>query len=377
MTTPHDRDPHRPTAGRIARWIAIAVAGLAGLSAMQAWLAMPRNAPGGWVADWSFAVGPWLALLLLCLPAWGALAMLRRSRLPRAIQSVSVPLLAATVVAAHAALVAPLRPGFADLVQHVSGWRLYRASLAEHVVSDALVCALLLVVWHLATARAALRTREAAALRLSAELAESELRALKLQLQPHFLFNALNALAGSIRPDPALAERMAERLSEFLRMALRASGRQEVTLADELAMVGAYLEIHEMRFGERLRVQYRIEADATAALLPPLLLQPLVENAVTHGMGTAGGEMALEAERDGEWLRVRVVDPGTGGGTALVKGEGVGLANCRARLRQMYGDDAILELSRTPSGSCAEMVLPFRAGPAAQARWSAPTLAEA
>jgi len=169
-----------------------------------------------------------------------------------------------------------------------------------------------------------------------AQLARAELYALKAQLRPHFLFNTLNAISSLIRDEPLKAETMLSRLGDLLRITLRDHRADEVPLADELAFVDGYLEIEQARFGERLRVTRHIDPAALDALVPHLVLQPLVENAVRHGVGPrlAGGTVELRAERRGGTLALEVRDDGVG---AAAFAEGVGLANTRARLAHLYG----------------------------------------
>ncbi len=211
-----------------------------------------------------------------------------------------------------------------------------------------------------ATRRGYARERRAA--ELERMLAEARLTGLARQLHPHFLFNTLNTIVEFVRSDPARAEEMVLDLSELLRHSLRAADRHVVPLAEELELLERYLDIQRARFGERLRVERRIEAQALAAGVPVLLLQPLVENALLHGLDQtdAAVTVTIAATARAGRLTLAVHDdaPATPGSTA---GEGIGLANCRERLEALYG--AAFEFSAGPragGGFAVDFVLPFQ-----------------
>jgi len=225
---------------------------------------------------------------------------------------------------------------------------------------------LLLVERRVARATAAARQQEqiAAAGRL---LAEARLRALQAQIEPHFLYNTLANVLGLIDTRPAQARHMLERFIDYLRASLAASRAESATLGGELDQAGAYLDVLGVRMGERLR--YRIEADAACRLLPiaPMLLQPLVENAVMHGIEPKleGGEIVVRARVDGPNLCVEVADSGLGLGMAPPRpGGGVGLHNLRERVRQLHGAQAQLQLfDNQPCGVIARLLLPLTVPP--------------
>jgi hypothetical protein len=183
------------------------------------------------------------------------------------------------------------------------------------------------------------REREQQASLLESRLNQARLRALQAQLQPHFLFNTLNGIATLVRRDPATAEEMLLSLSDLLRIALSSSHRQEIRLREEMDFIGRYLAIQRMRFGDRLRVTEEIDASAMDCLVPSLLLQPLVENAIQHGLEPSGkpGELCIAGARDGEWLRLTVEDDGVGLQPGRGNRAGVGLANVRERLAALHG----------------------------------------
>ncbi len=204
--------------------------------------------------------------------------------------------------------------------------------------------------------------REAHASRLAAQLAEARLGALRMQLNPHFLFNSLNALLVLVREkNTAAASQMLELLSDVLRQALRTNPRPEVPLSEELRFLEQYLAIEQVRFGDRLRVQWSIEDRARSSVVPGFILQPIVENAIKHGIARRAdaGRVEISARVREVYLELAVRDDGVGKGASAA--EGVGLSNTRERLRMLYGSDASV-IIRTPASGGTEVVLriPFR-----------------
>lgn len=209
------------------------------------------------------------------------------------------------------------------------------------------------------------REREIAATRLHSQLADARLRALKSQLQPHFLFNTLNAISTLMHRDMEAADRMLIRLSDMLRTSLLHAGTQEMTLEKEIDSLRPYLEIQEIRFGEMLSIHVEVPSDLETVLVPHLVLQPLVENAVQHGTSArrGPGEIWIRAAADGRKLRIEVQDTGHGTpeGWDSASTEGVGLENTRARLRQLYGNDSSLRAVNAPAGGfLVTVLLPLR-----------------
>ncbi len=208
------------------------------------------------------------------------------------------------------------------------------------------------------------KARERREAELEARLAQARLHALRMQLNPHFLFNTLNSIASLVHEQPQ-AEEMIEALSDLLRLTLNASDRQEVALREELHFLERYLLIEQIRFGKRLLVEKQIDVSALDALVPILILQPLVENAVKHGIESqiAPGVIRITAERAGASLLLQVKDNGRGL-AASAKGqltEGVGLSNSRSRLRELYGGRASLALKPGAAGGfLAEIQIPWR-----------------
>ena len=212
------------------------------------------------------------------------------------------------------------------------------------------------------------RERDLLTSQLEGQLAKSHLQALKSQLQPHFLFNTLHSISALMLTDVVAADRMMSRLSDLLRMSLEGDGTQITTLSRELEFVNGYLEIEKIRFEDRLTVVLDIAADTLDAQVPHLLLQPLVENAVRHGVSrlSSGGEIRIAASHRERSLRLQIRDNGPGlvgpaGGQS--KG-GLGLGSTRERLRTLYGDDQELDIRNAAEGGVEVNVrIPFFADP--------------
>ena len=209
------------------------------------------------------------------------------------------------------------------------------------------------------------REREIHASELKAQLVKAQLSALKMQLQPHFLFNTLNAIMVLVRQQRGRqAEEMLARLSDLLRCVLEDVEAQQIPLRRELEYLRLYLSIEQVRFQDRLGIEITADDTALDAAVPHMGLQPIVENAVRHGIGrvAAAGIIRISALRTGQTLIIRVADDGPGLGPAdLAEGRGIGLANTRARLHQLYGDEASLKLENGERGVVATMTMPYRA----------------
>jgi len=203
---------------------------------------------------------------------------------------------------------------------------------------------------------------ERSALQLEARLADARLDALRMQLHPHFLFNTLNAVSTLVHRDANAADEMIGNLSELLRATLDTTA-QEIPLRQELHFLDRYLEIQQVRFGDRLQVEKEIDAAALDMNVPTLILQPLVENAIRHGIEpqTGQGKLHISASRDDNALHLRVRDNGSGSKPASEAKDGIGIANTRSRLRQLYGQAAQLTLTRAVDGGfIAAIDLPCR-----------------
>jgi two-component system, LytTR family, sensor kinase len=231
-----------------------------------------------------------------------------------------------------------------------------------------LFCVLLVGIAHAVVYYRRYRERERAAERLAAGLTEARLQALKMQLQPHFLFNTLNAISALIPADARPARRMVAHLGDLLRIALEHEETQEVTLREELAFLEPYLEIEQARLGDRLTVVTDIAPETLDALVPHLMLQPLVENAIRHGIAPRieAGMVTISSSlgADDRSLHLEVRDDGPGIGLPGAGGrKGVGLSNIQARLEQLYGATHRLALDNHPDGGLVvRIVLPLRGG---------------
>lgn len=197
---------------------------------------------------------------------------------------------------------------------------------------------------------------------LERSLAQAKLQALQMQLNPHFLFNSLHAIAELMHRDVKAADRMLTRLSELLRLALDTSNTQTVSLRHEIEFLRRYLEIEQTRFGDRLQVSIEIDEETLPAKVPNLVLQPLVENSIRHGIEPQSlpGRITLRAQRQGSRLQLIVEDNGRGLPPAIARREGIGLTNTRARLHELYGGQAQLEVvAGSERGVRATVVLPW------------------
>lgn len=202
---------------------------------------------------------------------------------------------------------------------------------------------------------------------LKAALATSQLNALKMQIHPHFLFNTLNSISALIHKDQKAADKMVARLGDFLRMTLESSGEREVSLKQEMDFVGRYLEIESVRFQDRLVVKMDIDQETLSARVPNLILQPIVENAIKHGISQQESveSLIISSKRQGDRLQIRVEDggprlqPSNGNGKGS-KSVGIGLANTRARLAHLYEGNYHFEIKNAvPHGVIVTLEIPF------------------
>lgn len=200
---------------------------------------------------------------------------------------------------------------------------------------------------------------------LRAQLAQAQLRALKMQLHPHFLFNTLHSISSLVLEDPPKANSMIARLGDFLRLTLDHSDQQLVTLKEETEFVRCYLEIEQVRFADRLTVEFKVEPATLSAEVPHLILQPLVENAIQHAIAphATPGRIEINATRHDNSLRLEVKDtgPGIGATNNSIEGHGLGLSNIRARLERLYGSNFSVEMTNGSSqGLTVTVMIPFR-----------------
>ncbi|HEX7174864.1 MAG TPA: histidine kinase [Pyrinomonadaceae bacterium] len=215
------------------------------------------------------------------------------------------------------------------------------------------------------------RQGELRASQLEARLSQAQLQALKMQLHPHFLFNTLHSISSLVHKDPEAADKMLARLGDFLRMTLENSGAQEVKLKQELEFLRCYLEIERIRFRDRLTTEMNIDPKSLDTRVPNLILQPIVENAIRHGVAprSAPGRIEIESKQHNGTLRIEVRDNGPGllpnqRADGLLH-KGLGLANTKARLEQLYGAAHRLELAENPGGGLlVALEIPTRREPA-------------
>ncbi len=238
----------------------------------------------------------------------------------------------------------------------------YTGALSSYLHVDLLVYWSCAGALHALESQRRLRERERAAARIETQLAEARLANLRLQLQPHFLFNTLHSIGSLVRAgDGPAAIDMLSGLSELLRYSLENAGRERVPLSEELEVTQRYLEIQRTRFSDRMQVTYDIEADARQAAVPTLLLQPLVENAVRHGIAASvsGGTLAVRARLEKADLVLEVRADGPPLAPDWRARRGVGLTSTRDRLAQLDGEHASLDLRDVPGGVLTTVRLPF------------------
>lgn len=239
--------------------------------------------------------------------------------------------------------------------------------LHTRLLFDLLIYAAILSVGYAVEYHDRFRARALEASRLEAELAQSELHALRMQLQPHFLFNTLNTISILTETDPRTARTMLGQLGDLLRATLEHAGAQEVRLGQEVEFLRSYLAIERTRFSDRLRVQLDLDPATLPAWVPNLVLQPLVENAIRYAIAprAAAGSLTVGSTQVDGRLELRVEDDGPGFGRSTVpSGAGVGISNTRARLERLYGPRASVSTEDRPGGgSVVTISLPFHTGP--------------
>ncbi len=241
----------------------------------------------------------------------------------------------------------------------------YRAYFGFGFYIDLIIASLIVIALHALLYYQNFRASELAQSSLKTQLAQAQLRALKMQLHPHFLFNTLHSISSLVLEDPAKANSMIARLGDFLRLTLENSDQQLVSLKEETEFLRCYLEIEQVRFGDRLALAFELEPQTLSAQVPHLILQPVVENAIQHAIAPRAtrGHINIEAKRLNSLLRLEVRDNGAGisSNGDLLGIEGLGLSNVRARLHQMYGSDFRFELMNARDGGLTVvMEIPFQ-----------------
>ncbi|MEW6130361.1 MAG: histidine kinase [Acidobacteriota bacterium] len=248
---------------------------------------------------------------------------------------------------------------------------LFRHLLFFNLPTGFMAYGVILLVAHVINYYKRYQQEEVKASHLKAELAEAklqiteaELQSLKMQLHPHFLFNTLNSISALLDEDAQAADEMLARLGDFLRLTLENSGAQTVTLQEELEFLRRYLDIEQVRFQDRLQVQFDIEPQTLSAQVPNMILQPMIENAIRHGIAEriSGGRIEIRARNQNAKLLLEIKDDGAGlhSNPATSNGQGVGLANTRARLQQIYGALHRFELvNAEEGGTLVTLEIPF------------------
>jgi len=241
----------------------------------------------------------------------------------------------------------------------------YRAYFAFGFYIDLIIALLIVITVHALIYYQSFRASELAQSSLKTQLAQAQLRALKMQLHPHFLFNTLHSISSLVLEDPPKANSMIARLGDFLRLTVDNSEQQSVTLKEETEFLRCYLDIEQVRFGDRLTVAFDLEPQTLSAEVPHLILQPVVENAIQHAIAPRAerGRINIEAKRLNGLLRVAISDngPGISSNAKLLGKKCVGLSNVRTRLQQIYGSDFRFELMNASHGGLTVvMEIPFQ-----------------
>src|SRR2546430_11888708 len=236
----------------------------------------------------------------------------------------------------------------------------YRAYFGFGFYIDLIIALLIVIAAHALLYYQNFRASELTQSSLKTQLAQAQLRALKMQLHPHFLFNTMVSIESLVLEDPPKANSMIAQLGDFLRLTLENSNQQLVSLKEETEFLSCYLEIEQVRFGDRLTVALELEPQTLSVQVPHLILQPVVENAIQHAIAprTARGHINIEAKRLNNLLRLEVRDdgPGIASNGDFLGAEGEGLNNVRARLHQIYGSDSHFELMNAKAGGITDMM---------------------
>ena len=371
---------------RIARKVAIVATALGLWGALVLLFAAPLALTGqvSWRQAVSFGASFW-ALWLLFLPAVAWLSFRFPIERRRLLRSVGLHVLACLLmVGANQATfraVARLSPSpqRSETPGRSPGSKTDRrlpgppgafgAFLGLRAALDVLVYWSLVGVCQAITNFRSSQERERRAAELEASLTSARLQALRMQINPHFLFNTLNSIAALVYVNPRAADEMLGDLSELLRRSLDSMEEQEIPLAQELEFIGAYISIEQKRFGERLRLEQSVPDELMKALVPALILQPLVENAIRHGIEPRRGPglISIEAKQEDKHLHLIVRDNGRGLPGADLNNSarrGIGLANIQARLQGLYGQDQSFSFGRAePQGCRVDIHLPFHLEP--------------
>jgi signal transduction histidine kinase len=326
---------------------------VAGFSALSLWI---RSTSG------EIKLGPgWFWVTLGMVPVWAAVTppilwLSRRFPLERATWRLAVVVHVAAllvVLAADGAINLVMSPG-AGAVPLTYWQQIWRYSFIDAFFYGGVV-----LVEHAGRYYRLYLDRRVRASELEAQVSRAQLQALQMQIRPHFLFNTLNTISGLVRADQkTAATTMLAGLGDLLRTLLRSDGAQEIPVHQEVALIERYLQIEQVRFGDQLAVEVSVDPAVEDALVPNLILQPLVENAVRHGVGATTGRVAVRVRGDGATLRMEVTDSGDAA-TQAADSLGIGLSNTRARLERLYAGVHRFELAQTPAGTSAIIEIPL------------------
>jgi hypothetical protein len=315
-----------------------------------------------------FAVPISVAYGFLCLSAWYASRGLPINR----VDMIRVVVTAFAAAFVSSALWLLASRGWLSTVGGFARWggdpaSVFKRSAPTLFAFGFLLYLLAIAVSYLGAAYEASREAERRGLQLQVQAREAELRALRAQIDPHFLFNSLQSISALTTVDPAAARRMCLLLADFLRDTLALGSRSRIPLSSEIALARRFLAIEQVRFGDRLRVDVQAEG-VDDCMTPPLLLQPLVENAVTHGVAhmLEGGVVTIAVARGTTTVRISIDNPLDADRTAG-QGTGLGLRNVRERLKSLYGNDAALRTEEAPGHFRARLELPLEFAEAATA----------
>jgi two-component system LytT family sensor kinase len=356
-----------PQSGLLLRWLQRILIAAITWTAIGLVFALPSLTAGG----------PWQRSLLASLAqwwSWGAMAFLIVAvdkRLPFTSRQMAgsiithlclSPIFTAAYIYLFAAVLALLR---LNSWSQLRNSRLLLNAFRGMFLWSALVYCLIVGVWQAYLYHQRYLSGELRVERLERSFAEARLNALRMQLDPHFLFNALNTISSQVEREPRLTRQMIEHLGDLLRLSLENKDRQEVALAEEIAFLDHYLAIQQIRFGDRLKFESRVDPKLRYTLVPGLILQPLVENAIRHGISVraSGGSVVFSARELGDQLELRVADDGVGlpQGWSLESSPGLGLTVTRERILGLYGSAGRMAVRRLRSGGTeAVILLPLR-----------------
>jgi two-component system, LytTR family, sensor kinase len=307
--------------------------------------------------------------------AWGLVTPLIfwiDARLPFQEKRLRMRILAHLPVSVVVVLLHTYLSGAMNAVLGMSAWSPFSAKGFLAAISDESILGRWLVYWLIFGGHQTFRyyqhylDSELRLERMERSFSESRLNALRMQLDPHFLFNALNTISSEVEHDPRLARAMIEHLGDLLRLSLDARNRQEIPLVEELAFLDHYVAIQKIRFAENLRIEIHVAPEVKYALVPSLIVQPLVENAIRHGISrrASGGTVTVSAEHDANQLHIRISDDGVGlpPGWTLEASSGTGLSVTRERIVGLHpdGDSRFFVRPRPGGGTEVEISLPLR-----------------